>query len=124
MLQHIQNSVRRPVLPWLVGFLFASAIYLFAFPQPNVVYPAIVLFHVLVGAIGIFFFVPALVRCVRSRSIASLGWVLMLAGAAVGLLLIYTGTPRSDWKWLYAHIVLCTAAVGVLAAKWAERRGW
>ncbi len=120
----MKDLVRRPILPVLVAFLFVSAVYLFAFPQPNVVYPAVVLLHVFVGLVAIFFFVPTLIKCIRSRSVAALGWILMLAGGGVGAALIYTGTPRSDWNLLYAHIVLCTAAVGILIAKWAERRGW
>jgi Flp pilus assembly protein TadD len=48
----------------------------------------------------------------------------MLAGGVVGLVLIYTGTPRSDWSLLYVHIVVCAAGLGFLVAKWAERRGW
>jgi tetratricopeptide (TPR) repeat protein len=122
MLQRVKNSV--PILPVLVAFLFVSAVYLFAFPQPNVVYPAVVLLHVFGGLLATLFFVPVLIRCIRSRSIAALGWLLMVGGAVVGMVLIYTGTPRSDWNLLYVHIVLCTAAVGILVAKWAERRGW
>ena len=118
------NLLRRPILPALVTFLFASAVYLFAFPQPNVIYPAVVLLHVFLGLVAIFFFIRPLIRCIRSRSIAALGWILMLGGGVVGAVLIYTGTPRSDWNLLYAHIVLCTAAIAILTAKWMERRGW
>jgi Flp pilus assembly protein TadD len=124
MLSAFNQSVRRPILPALIIFLFASAIYLFAFPQPNVIYPAIVLLHVLAGIVASFLIVPALVKCARARSFAALAWLLMAGGAAIGLILIFTGTSRSDWNLLYAHIVLCTAAVGILFAKWAGRRGW
>src|SRR5581483_7118843 len=118
------KNLRKRILPGLVLFLFGSAVYLFAFPQPNVIYPAVVLLHVVLGAIGLFFFIPALIQCLRSRNFASAGWFLMTTGGVIGLVLIYTGTLRSDWKLLYLHIILGTAAVGILAAKWAGHRGW
>ena len=50
--------------------------------------------------------------------------MLLAAGAALGLLLIYTGTAHSEFRWLYSHIVLCMAGVGCLLAEWMGRRGW
>ena len=123
MLRALNQSVRRPILPALIIFLFASAIYLFAFPQPNVIYPVIVLLHVLGGVVACFLIVPALLKCVRARSFAALAWLLMAGGAAIGLILISTGTSRSDWNLLYAHIVLCTAAAVGLLLLWT-RMAW
>src|SRR5581483_5234494 len=37
---------------------------------------------------------------------------------------IKTGTPRSEWNLLYAHILLSLAAIAILFAEWAGNRGW
>src|SRR5215469_14104397 len=106
-------------------FLFVSAIYLFAFPQPNVFYAAIVLLHVVGGLVAALLVFPVLRRSLRAgMSLRLIAWLLLAAGAFVGIALIYTGTPRHDWNWLYLHLVLCTAAVGILLAVWAGKRGW
>ena len=112
-------------LSWLLVFLFISAAYLYTFPQPNVFYAGIVLLHVLAGIAATVLMVPVLWRFLRNGSIAScLGWVLVLAGAVLGLVLIKTGTPRAEWNWLYLHIVVSLAGVGILFAEWAGKRGW
>jgi Flp pilus assembly protein TadD len=120
-----ERSLSSRILSALVVFLFISAVYLFAFPQPNLFYAAIVLLHMAGGVLAAILLLPACWRCLRSGNIGSaLGWMFLAAGAAIGLLLIYTGTPRSEWMWLYLHIVLCLAGVGILFAAWAGKRGW
>src|SRR5262249_19629396 len=107
----------------LCFFLFVSAVYLFAFPQPNVFYAGIVLAHALAGVLATVLLIPALWRAVRSRGINNgIAWLLLLAGATIGLWLIHTGTPRPQWKWLYAHILLSTAGVGTAFAVWWGKR--
>jgi tetratricopeptide (TPR) repeat protein len=109
----------------LLIFLFTSAVYLYAFPQPNLFYAAVVLLHVVAGAITTLLLVLFLFRLLRPESIPSrLGWVLVAAGAVVGLILIKTGTPRVEWNLLYAHMVLSLAGGGILFAEWAGKRGW
>ena len=44
----------------------------------------------------------------------------MAAGAVLGLILIKTGTPRTEWKWLYFHIVISLVGVGLLLADNSE----
>ena len=39
-------------------------------------------------------------------------------------MLIKIGTPRYEWNWLYLHIILSLAGVGLLLAQWAGKRGW
>jgi len=113
------------LLPPLLIFLFASAIYLYAFPRPNVFYAAVVLLHAVGGVIVAILLVPVLFRLLRKRSIASRsGWMLITAGAIIGLVLIKTGTPRAEWNLLYFHIVFSLAGVAVLFADWAGARGW
>jgi cytochrome c-type biogenesis protein CcmH/NrfG len=107
----------------ILFFLFGSALYLFAFPQPNVFYAGIVLAHALAGVLATVLLIPALWRAVRSRSISNgIAWLLLLAGAMIGLWLIHTGTPRPQWKWLYAHILLSTTGVGTAFAVWWGKR--
>ncbi len=62
---------------------------------------------------------PCCFTACYGRAASSHGW----AGCSLprvqslGLVLIKTGTPRSEWNWLYAHIVVSLAAVGVLFAE-------
>ncbi|HYL15385.1 MAG TPA: tetratricopeptide repeat protein [Terriglobales bacterium] len=113
------------VLAALLVFLFASAVYLFGFPQPNIIYPAIVLLHVLGGIIVAILLIPALWRALKNRQVGSwLGWIALAAGTVVGLVLIYTGTPRVEWNWLYLHIILSAFGLGILFSTWAGNRGF
>jgi Flp pilus assembly protein TadD len=109
----------------LLLFLAASAAYLYPFPQPNVVYPGIVLLHTLAGLVLAILLVLFLWRRLRAQTLTGkAGWLLLTGGAAIGLALIYIGTPRADWDWVYLHIVLVLAAVALLFADWVGRRGW
>ena len=111
------------ILPWLIGFLAVTAVYLYAFPQPNLVYAGVVLLHALGGVLATALLIPFLFRRLRAESLAARGgWLLISAGAILGIILIKTGTPRSEWNWLYAHIVISLAGVGLLGADgWGRR---
>jgi Flp pilus assembly protein TadD len=112
------------VLSWLVPFLVISAAYLYTFPQANIFYAGVVLLHALAGVIATILLVPALFRLLQNgRFLARAGWSLVAAGAVLGLILIKTGTPRSEWKWLYLHIVISLIGVGLLIADKLGRRG-
>jgi Tfp pilus assembly protein PilF len=109
----------------LLLFLVGSAVYLYPFPQPNVLYAGVVLLHTVAGVVVALLLVPFLWRRLKAQSVtAKAGWLLLALGAAIGLALIYTGTPREEWNWLYLHIVLVLAAIALLFADWAGRRGW
>jgi hypothetical protein len=111
------------LLAWLVAFLAISAGFLYAFPQPNILYAVIVLLHAVGGVLAAVLLVPKLIRVLRAGSLSErAGWLLMAAGAIVGLVLIKTGTPRPEWNKLYLHIVLSVAGVGLLIAAWLGRR--
>jgi tetratricopeptide (TPR) repeat protein len=113
------------VLPRLLIFLFVSAGYLYTFPQPNVFYAVVVLLHALAGILSAVLLAALLLRLLRNGSVVSgLGWVLVAAGAIVGLVLIRTGTPRVERNLLYAHILVSLAGVGIVFAEWAGKRGW
>src|SRR5437667_1151436 len=109
----------------LLVFLVVSATYLYTFPQPNIFYAVIVLLHATTGVVAavmlaIFFF-----RLLRNGSFAArAGWVLLAAGAVIGIVLVKTGTPRVEWNWLYGIMLLSLACVGILFADWAGNRGW
>src|SRR5208282_3239003 len=112
-------------LPWLLLFLVISAAYLYAFPQPNLFYAAVVLLHALAGVIAAILLLPALFRLLLNGSfIQRAGWFLIAAGAVLGLMLIKTGTPRTEWKWLYLHILISLAGVGLLISPKLGERPW
>src|ERR1017187_838672 len=97
-------------LSWLLPFLVISAAYLYAFPQPTIFYAGVVLLHALGGALTAILLVSALFRLVRTGSLSSrAGWLLIAAGAVLGLILIKTGTPRTEWNKLYLHIIISLA---------------
>src|SRR5258708_805918 len=111
------------ILSWLVVFLTISAAYLYTFPQPNLIYAAVVLLHAAGGVLAIIFLLPAFFRLRRNGSFASrAGWLLIAAGAVIGLILIKTGTPRTEWNILYFHILTSLAGVGLLFAAWLGKR--
>jgi cytochrome c-type biogenesis protein CcmH/NrfG len=101
------GSGMRPFIA-LLGFLFVTALYLYAFPQASVFYAGIVLLHALAGVVAgvlLIFYAGRLFR--GARLAGRLGWILLAAGALSGAVLIKTGTPRAEWSLLYAHILLC-----------------
>ena len=101
----------------LVAFLFLSAVYLYTFPSPNLVYPAIDLLHVAGGVVALALLAWYAPRNFRHWTVlARAGWILFAAGGIVGVALIFTGTPHSAWNWMYLHILLSLAAVAVLVA--------
>jgi hypothetical protein len=69
--------------------------------------------------------VVALFRLLRDGNILSrAGWLLLAAGAILGVILIKTGTSRTEWKWLYLHILISLFGVGLLIADQLGKRGW
>src|SRR6202166_1042613 len=113
-------------LSWLLPFLVISAVYLYTFPQPNIFYAGVVLLHALGGVVVTILLIPLLFRRLSNKSfVARAGWCLVAAGAALGLVLIKTGTPRTELKWLYLHIVISLVGVGLLIAdKLGQRAGF
>ncbi len=119
------RSVGQKLLLGLVVFLTASAVYLYAFPQTNVLYAVVVLLHLAAGVAGTLLLLPLLGRLLREGTwLSRAGWSLFLAGAAIGFWLVRTGTLRSEWKWMYAHMLVCAAALAFLIAESVGRHGW
>jgi Flp pilus assembly protein TadD len=111
------------ILPRLVGLLAVSAAYLYTFPQPNIFYAGVVLLHAFGGVLAAILLIPSFIRLMRTGGLFSrAGWLLVAAGAVVGLVLIKTGTPRAEWNKLYLHIVVSLAGVALLIAGWLSTR--
>ncbi len=121
------SNLRVVVSPWLQGlvfFLVASAIYLYAFPQANVFYAAIVLLHAAAGVVASIWLAVGLLRILKAGGFLNrAGWLLIGLGAVLGLMLLYTGTPRSEWRWMYAHLGLSFTGAALLLADAVGRRG-
>jgi Flp pilus assembly protein TadD len=112
------------LLSGLLLFLAISAAYLYTLPQANVFYAVVVLVHAAAGVVATVLLVLRAYRLLRGASLLSkAGWVLLLAGGVVGIVLIKTGTSRADWNLLYAHILISLAGAGILFAEWAGARG-
>src|SRR5437879_1204808 len=94
----------------LIGFLVVSAAYLYTFPQANILYAAIVLLHALGGVALAILLIPTIIRLLRTGNWPSrAGWLLVAVAAVLGLILIKTGTPRTEWNKLYVHIIVSLA---------------
>src|ERR1700682_466407 len=92
-------------LPQLIGFLVVSAIYLYAFPQANVLYAGVVLLHAVAGVVASVLLLLWLVRSWGQREpLVRAGIVFLFLGAIPGLVLIYTGALRTQWTLIYVHI--------------------
>jgi Flp pilus assembly protein TadD len=104
--------------------LVVTAVYLFAFPSATIFYAVSVLLHsglgVLVG-LGLLAF---LFRGIGRESFAAkIGWLLLLVGAVLGVVLLRIGTAHRFKIWLYAHIAVCLLAMIFLAIAWLSQRG-
>jgi len=125
MLANIKSLLGRGALAPMLVFLFFSATYLYAFPQPNVVYAIVVLLHAAVGLVTTVYLAILLVRFLRQGPIlARLGWLLITSAAILGVVLIKVGTSRPEWNWVYLHITLALAGCALLFADWSGSRGW
>ncbi len=113
------------VVSILLGILFVTAAYVFAWPSASVPYFAGVILHVVAGAVLLVALIFTLRKLLRSSSPASkIGWLLIALGGVLGIALLFTGTRRTEWTLLYAHIAACVAGGALLAASWAARRGF
>ncbi|HET6932907.1 MAG TPA: multiheme c-type cytochrome, partial [Candidatus Acidoferrum sp.] len=105
--------------------LAVTAVYLYAFPAANIPYAIAVLLHAGLGVLatlGILFF---LFRGLNNEpTLARFGWVFLLIGGALGIVLIKIGTPHRLKAWLYTHIVLCLIGVLFLACYRFASSGW
>jgi Flp pilus assembly protein TadD len=121
----ISESLFRRALTGLIVFLAISAAYLYSFPQTNIFYAIVVLLHAVAGLLAGVLLLATFARLLRQGSVVARGgWTLVIAGAVIGVILIKLGTARAEWNWLYLHITLSVAGIGLLFADWAGKRGW
>ena len=92
-----------------------SAIYLYAWPAPNVFYAGIVLAHVGLGVLFCLGGLRLLPTAMRAPLIVKLATLVLIIGAALGLALIYTGASRPYTKLLLSHGAVSFLAVALLA---------
>ena len=99
-----------------------SAIYLYAFPQANILYAGVVLLHALAGVVASILLLFWLVRSWRRGDpLFRAGIVFLFLGAIPGLALIYTGALRTEWTLVYFHIAVSFFGAGLIAAARAGR---
>jgi tetratricopeptide (TPR) repeat protein len=103
--------------------LVVTAIYLFAFPSATIFYAANVMLHTGLGVLVGLGLLEFLFRGIGKESwTAKIGWLFLLAGAVLGVVLIKIGTAHRFKLWLYWHIALCVAAVIFLTIAWLSQR--
>jgi len=108
----------------LLFLLVLSAFFLYAFPAPNLLYLALILFHVGGGLVAALLLVPRLVSAFQNESVAArAGWTMMAVAAALGIVLIFKGTVRAEWNLLYVHIAFAALASVLLLANWLRESG-
>jgi tetratricopeptide (TPR) repeat protein len=108
-----------------VWILAVTAVYLYAYPTATILYAGTVLLHTGVGALATLGLTAYMFRGLnKERWLARAGWIVLLAGGVLGVILIRIGTPHRLKGWLYAHIALCCVAVVLLGASWIADRGW
>ncbi|HEY6389502.1 MAG TPA: tetratricopeptide repeat protein [Candidatus Acidoferrum sp.] len=102
-----------------------SAVYLYGYPSATISYAVAELFHVATGLALTVLLVRYLVRLLALNTLlARMGWILLAAGAVLGIALIKIGTPLRLKPWLYAHIALCVLGTLFLASSWLASKGW
>ena len=120
--------MNRP-LSLLIAFLVVSAIYLYAFPQANVLYAGVVLLHALAGVVASVWLLVWLLRSLSSSLrqgewLVCVGMILLFLGAIPALVLIYTGALRTEWTLVYIHMLASFLGAGLVAAAKLGARGW
>ena len=106
-----------------IAALTISAIYLYAWPAPNAFYAAVVLLHVGLGVLFCIGGLRLLPAAMRQPLLVRLATLVLVGGAALGLVLIYTGASRPYTKLLLSHGATSFLAVALLAGWGYSRLG-
>jgi Tfp pilus assembly protein PilF len=118
------SSVNRWLSRSLI-LLTISALYLYGYPTATITYALADLFHIALGILFTILLVYYLLRLLPNETFLSrLGWLLLAAGAMIGIVLIKVGTPLRLKSWLFAHIALCVVGALFLVTSWLASRGW
>jgi Flp pilus assembly protein TadD len=108
-----------------LAILFLTAAYVYAWPSANVPYFGAILIHLFTGIAFLVLLTIGLLPILRNAPLASrIGWILLAFGGVLGIVLVFTGTRRSEWPLLYIHIGACVAGGALLFSGWAGQRGW
>ena len=84
-------------LNYLVAALACTALILYAWPTPTILYECIVALHLFLGVVLLLLALPSLVRLVREGSATErIGWMVLLIGGVVGAVVMYTGARRHE----------------------------
>lgn len=122
MMKRFLPELQKAVVLFVI-VLFLSAVYLYAFPAPTLIYAAAVLFHTFVGLVGTIFVLRFCWRYLGKLPwMARVGWILLALGGLLGGALVYLGTTRQTTNWLYLHIGLCTAGIILVFGQWITSR--
>jgi tetratricopeptide (TPR) repeat protein len=105
-----------------IAALALSAVYLYAWPAPNVFYAAVVLAHVGLGVLFCIGGLRLLPTALKQPLIVKLATLVLIVGAVLGLVLIYTGASRPYTRLLLSHGAVSFLAVALLAGWWYSRR--
>ena len=117
--------ILRRALNYLVVALASTALILYAWPTPTILYEIVVALHLLLGVLFLALALPSLLRLVRDGSASErVAWIVLLIGGALGAIVIYTGARRQEWPILYSHIVASILGCALLFSALASRRGW
>jgi len=107
----------------LVSVLALTGVWLYALPEANLAYVAAVLLHLAAGLVLAIVIPFVFVGNRRGfRRVALPAWILLAAGAAIGLVLVFTGTARPYSGWLNGHIAASVIGAALLAAHWLRIR--
>ncbi len=113
---------------WLSRTLVAltvSAVYLYGYPSATISYFVVDLFHIAIGIVLTILLILYVIRLLpREALLARLGWIALVAGAVLGIVLIKIGTPLRLKPWLHAHIAFCVLGTLFLSASWLFSKGW
>ena len=117
--------MKKNLRSFLLFILLFSGIYLYAFPAATIPYFLGVLLHLATGLVLAGTLVPLCWSGFRQFSPEKhLGWVLLSVAAALGVVLIFTGTPQPYQSSLYLHIGCSSAGTVLLVSAWMGARGW
>jgi tetratricopeptide (TPR) repeat protein len=118
-------SLGQRLLSLLIIFLFATAVYLYVFPQANVPYAGAVLAHAFLGVLAVallLFMLPGIWN--RAGNVERTGLLLIVVGGVLGVALIRLGTSRPELRVFYAHILVCLAGCAFIVFCRAADRSW
>ncbi len=121
----MQTELSKRWLSRSLILLALSAAYLYGYPSATITYAFVDLLHVAAGIVLTILLLVYFLRLLRVESVvARFGWILLMAGALLGCVLIKIGTPLRRKAWLFAHIALCVLGVLLLVTAWLDVRGW